>query len=82
MDDYVIIALIAFLSSAFTALMGMLFKLCYASKCRSTSLCCGCLKIERDTEHEQSMRNLQLGNHNEIRMPNYTNNTHPTIEEL
>jgi hypothetical protein len=69
MDSYIVIALIAFLSSSFTVLMGMLFKLCYASKCRSTSICCGCLKIERDTDNETSIRNLHLDN-NMIRMPN------------
>jgi len=68
MDNYITIALIAFLSSAFTAIMGMLLKLCYASKCKSTSICWDCLKIERDTIHEQSLRNLNLENN--IKLPN------------
>lgn len=67
MNDTITIALIAFLSSMFTALFGMLFKLCYASKCRTTSVCWNCLKIERDVENEQSMRNLELNN---TAMPN------------
>jgi hypothetical protein len=71
MDTYVTIALIAFLSSAFTALIGMLFKLCYASKCRTTSICWNCLRIERDTTHEQSIRNLNLDTN--IKMPNFGN---------
>lgn len=71
MQDYVLIAIIAFISSTFTALMGMLFKLCYASKCRSTSICWNCLKIERDTQNEASMRTLQLDNN--IKLPNIMN---------
>jgi hypothetical protein len=62
MNDTITIALIAFVSSMFTALFGMLFKLCYASKCRSTSICWNCLKIERDVGQEQSIRNLELNN--------------------
>ena len=67
MDSYIAIALIAFLSSSFTALFAMLFKLCYASKCKVFQCCC--LKIERDTLHEQSIRNLNLENN--IKMPNF-----------
>ena len=72
MDNTVLIALIAFISSSITVLFTMLFKLCYASKCTSTSICCGCLEIKRDTEHEQSMRNLELGNI--PKLPNIINN--------
>ena len=68
MDTYIIITLIIFLCSSFTALFGMLFKLCYASKCQRVSLCCDCLKIERDTIHEASIRTLNLDNN--IKMPN------------
>lgn len=64
MDNYITIALIAFLS----ALLGMLLKLCYASKCKMTSICWDCLKIERDTVHETSLRNLNLENN--IKLPN------------
>lgn len=71
MNDTVLIALIAFISSSLTVLLTMLFKLCYASKCTSTSLCCGCLEIKRDTEHEQSMRNLELGSM--PKLPNINN---------
>jgi len=59
-----IIALIACLS----AILGMLLKLCYASKCKSIKICWDCLKIERDTIHEQSLRNLNLENN--IKLPN------------
>ena len=51
-----IIALIACLS----AILGMLLKLCYASKCKSIKICWDCLKIERDTIHEQSLRNSEM----------------------
>ena len=72
------IALIAFISSSITVLATMLFKLCYASKCTSTSLCCGCLEIKRDTEHEQSMRNLELGSI--PKLSNILNNNHEEIQ--
>jgi hypothetical protein len=78
MNDTVLIALIAFISSSLTVLLTMLFKLCYASKCSSTSICCGCLEIKRDTEHEQSMRNLELGNM--PKMPNMSNNNTEMIQ--
>lgn len=70
MDSYVIIALIAFLSNSFTVLFAMLFKLCYASKCRSLSCCC--LKIEKDVQNETSIRNLNLSSN--IKMPNIISN--------
>ena len=40
-----------------TALMGLCCKLSYSSKCKTIKL--GCLQIERDTEHEQS---INIGN--------------------
>lgn len=76
MDSYVTIALIAFLSSSFTALFAMLFKLCYASKCKSLSCCC--LKIERDTQNETSIRNLNLDN--SIKMPNILSQRNEEIQ--
>lgn len=78
MDSTVLIALIAFISSSLTVLLTMLFKLCYASKCTSTSICCGCLEIKRDTEHEQSMRNLELGNM--PKLPNIMNKEQEMIQ--
>lgn len=78
MDSTVLIALIAFISSSLTVLLTMLFKLCYASKCTSTSICCGCLEIKRDTEHEQSMRNLELGNM--PKLPNLMNKEQEMIQ--
>lgn len=80
MDNTVLIALIAFLSSSFTALFAMLFKLCYASKCKSTSLCCGCLKIERDTNNETPIRNLELNSN--IKVPNFLNKNNQNIENI
>lgn len=71
MDNTVLIALIAFIISSITILLTMLLKICYASKCISTSLCCGLIEIKRDTEHEQSIRSLEL---NSIKMPNLQNN--------
>ena len=71
MQDTVLIALIAFISSAFTIIFTMILKLCYASKCVSTSFCCGCLEIKRDTIHEQNMNELGINN---IKIPNPVNN--------
>ena len=78
MDNTVLIALIAFLSSSFTAIFLVIIKLCYASKCTSTSLCCGSLKIERDTIHETSLRNLNLESN--IKMPNFNKDNMNNID--
>ena len=40
-----------------TALLGLCCKLSYSSKCKTIK--CGCIKITRDTEHEQS---VNIGN--------------------
>jgi hypothetical protein len=71
MDNTVLIALIAFISSSITIILSMLLKICYSSKCISTSLCYGCLEVKRDIEHEQNINNLELNN---IKLPALNNN--------
>ena len=61
MDNTVLIALIAFISSSITIIFSMLLKICYASKCKSFGICWGCVKVsDRDTKNEQSIRSLEI----------------------
>jgi hypothetical protein len=41
------------------AVVALIARLLYASKCKTVSLC-GCCIFERDTENEKSLRNIQL----------------------
>ena len=45
-----------------TALLGLLCKLSYSSKC--TKVKCCCIEIERDTEHEQVINISSASNRN------------------
>jgi hypothetical protein len=68
MNDTVLIALIAFIFTSVTTLCIMIFKIFYASKCKNYSCCWNCIRAnERDTEHEVSIRGLELTG---IHMPN------------
>lgn len=53
LSDPVIILIIG----SATGLIGLACKLTYSSKCKTIQ--CGCIKITRDTEHEQS---VNIGN--------------------
>ena len=59
MNIYVLIALIGFISSSFTAITIALFKYTYLSKCFRVKLCstscCSCLEYDRDVQHEQKI---------------------------
>ena len=48
--------IIALIIGSSTALIGLCLKLSYSSKCKRIK--CGCITIERDTDHEQ---NINLG---------------------
>lgn len=78
MNETLLIAIIACLSSTFTIIITMTLKLCYASKCTNMKFCCGCMEIKRDTEHEQSLRNLELGNI--TKLPNIINTHNEEIK--
>jgi hypothetical protein len=61
MDNSVLIALIGFISSSVVILFLTIFKICYASKCKSFGICWGCVKVsDRDTKNEQSIRSLEI----------------------
>ena len=61
MDNSVLIALIGFISSSVVILFLTIFKVCYASKCKSFGICWGCVKVsDRDTKNEQSIRSLEI----------------------
>lgn len=67
MENSVLIALIAFISSSVVILGLALFKICYASKCKSYGICWGCITADdRDTKNEQSIRSLAIP---EVKMP-------------
>lgn len=59
MNNTVLIALIAFICSSFTAIVIALFKYTYLSKCFRVKLCstscCQCLEYDRDVQHEQKI---------------------------
>ena len=46
--------IISLIIGAASALMGLLCKLSYSSKCTKVS-CCGCIEITRDTAREQQI---------------------------
>lgn len=67
MNNSVLISLIAFISSSIVILGLAIFKICYASKCKSYGICWKCIIVEdRDTKNEQSIRSLEIP---EIKMP-------------
>jgi hypothetical protein len=61
-----------FVVASASALLGILFKICYDSKCTEIDFCC--LKIKRDTAGEISEDKFKI-EHNilprEIQLPNY-----------
>lgn len=72
MDNTVLIALIAFVCTSFVIIALAIFKICYASKCRSYGICWGCITADdRDTEHEQPVNSLEI---TAPRLPNLNNN--------
>jgi hypothetical protein len=67
MNNSVVIALIAFISSSAVLIILSIFKVFYASKCKSFGICWGCIQVkDRDTINEQSIRNLEIP---EVKIP-------------
>ena len=48
------------LATLFVGLVGLLIKIGFKSKCSDVSVCCGLLRVQRDTESELKEEKMEL----------------------
>lgn len=56
-----IIILISTLGTGILALLGLIIKYCFASKCSKFKCCCNLIEIERQIEHENNINDIESG---------------------